>query len=730
MAEVFFEHRASEVTNMAKIRLDIPAPPSVAGAAPQPTNYPIPNLPKMGGVSVNLPAIPQPDFGQGITARYKAPDPINPDILKPLDIEGKVPMLMQSEIDPGPYVEAGKAAARQGLAVASAGAAIGGALNDLAMLSQGLQHSKDSADISRAHNIINLGTASFEETAVNAPMSERLTLWKEQKALIDAGLRSIGMSASVGDRISAEWQIAEIKQRTKINHDARQEMIKNDTEAIHDEIKNAMASGDFVQAAGAIGRLGAAGLAKPAQVSHLNKQLNEERQAWDIQQLINSNPRAGLQEMQEFNATGKSDIFPNLKNPAIAARAEIAAREAVNRREIDASEAIKDGINAGRLKDKQDIEIAARGNLTPERIEAYSRALAANPEYSSKAVMQARSNVEGYDFKKDPDLSQLHAINQQILTTVPKTEQGVLMDALDEKVKDKKLKSDQDPPQWYASSLLKEFEALTDNGYFDVPGKVPYKLPGLYSLFGPVGTTEKKLDRKKLEKDPIYALTPEVKAMERAAWDRAKTAQDTMRQWLIDNPKATPKEAREQMTSYLKDEANKYRGEDAKPPAKAAVPTAPATPAPEGPPTSPPISSTRASEAHTVARITAYRPGGTREMGVNPKIEGGPLDAHGNMILGKSTMEDYAEGRGNYVTVAMDKESDWQGKYLISAAYPGVVFKVMDNGGYGNGKTGRDWVDIAWKDPEMAKRFTRRNITFQTVDYRDAKRIANSRYST
>ena len=79
-------------------------------------------------------------------------------------------------------------------------------------------------------------------------------------------------------------------------------------------------------------------------------------------------------------------------------------------------------------------------------------------------------------------------------------------------------------------------------------------------------------------------------------------------------------------------------------------------------------------------------------MGLSAKTEGGPLDAHGNMILGRSTMEDYAEGRGNYVTVAMDIASDWQGKYLISAAYPGVVFKVMDNGDHGNHKTGRDWV--------------------------------------
>ena len=172
-------------------------------------------------------------------------------------------------------------------------------------------------------------------------------------------------------------------------------------------------------------------------------------------------------------------------------------------------------------------------------------------------------------------------------------------------------------------------------------------------------------------------------------------AQDSMRKWLIDHPDASPKEAREQMTAQLQGESARHAADAYKPklPEKAAVPTAPAAPAPKsiGPPTSPPISSTR-GESHNVAQVTAYRPGGTRAMGLSAKTEGGPLDAHGNMILGRSTMEDYAEGRGNYVTVAMDIASDWQGKYLISAAYPGVVFKVMDNGDHGNHKTGRDWV--------------------------------------
>lgn len=100
------------------------------------------------------------------------------------------------------------------------------------------------------------------------------------------------------------------------------------------------------------------------------------------------------------------------------------------------------------------------------------------------------------------------------------------------------------------------------------------------------------------------------------------------------------------------------------------------------------------------------------------------MDAYGNQIWGKTTMEDYLAGNGDYVTVAMDKESSLQKKYLKSDAYPGVVFKVMDTGGYGNGKKGNDWVDIAWKDPQKAKETIKKGVTFVVISEEEARGIA------
>jgi len=59
---------------------------------------------------------------------------------------------------------------------------------------------------------------------------------------------------------------------------------------------------------------------------------------------------------------------------------------------------------------------------------------------------------------------------------------------------------------------------------------------------------------------------------------------------------------------------------------------------------------------------------------------------YGNQIWNKTTMEDYKDGKGDYVTVAMDKDSPLQKQYLSSPDFPGVVFKVMDTGGAFNNK--------------------------------------------
>ena len=131
--------------------------------------------------------------------------------------------------------------------------------------------------------------------------------------------------------------------------------------------------------------------------------------------------------------------------------------------------------------------------------------------------------------------------------------------------------------------------------------------------------------------------------------------------------------------------------------------------------------------AHNVGIVTAYRPGGDASMGLSKKVEGPDLDAHDQPILGRTTVEDYQAGRGDYVTVAMDINSQWQDQFLSSPSFPGTVFRVRDNGGYGNGKTKENWVDIAYTDPQKAASVLLRGIPFTPISVDEAQKISESR---
>jgi len=130
-----------------------------------------------------------------------------------------------------------------------------------------------------------------------------------------------------------------------------------------------------------------------------------------------------------------------------------------------------------------------------------------------------------------------------------------------------------------------------------------------------------------------------------------------------------------------------------------------------------------------VPTVTGYWPGDKAEAakhGLSGSMEGGVKDAHGNTIWGNSTYEDYFAGRGpGYITVAMDKDSELQAEYLVSDQHPGAVFRVMDNGGYGNGRTGNSWIDIAYRDPSKAKSGTQHNVSFKVVTPQQAANISS-----
>lgn len=105
--------------------------------------------------------------------------------------------------------------------------------------------------------------------------------------------------------------------------------------------------------------------------------------------------------------------------------------------------------------------------------------------------------------------------------------------------------------------------------------------------------------------------------------------------------------------------------------------------------------------------ITAYTPGKG-----DPSMEGkNAVASRGGPAY---TMEDYIEGRAPYVSVAMDSNSKWQGQYIVSPAFPNVIFKVEDTGSAFQGK-GETAIDIAYRDQNKGKAFGGAGTSWKVV---------------
>lgn len=105
--------------------------------------------------------------------------------------------------------------------------------------------------------------------------------------------------------------------------------------------------------------------------------------------------------------------------------------------------------------------------------------------------------------------------------------------------------------------------------------------------------------------------------------------------------------------------------------------------------------------------LSSYTPGKG-----NIKMEGGPLDAHGKPAY---TFEQFHSGKAPYVAVAMDPNSDLQGKTLTSDKFPDTIFKVVDTGDAFKGK-GNSRMDIAFSDPARQHSFPIKSANFQVAN--------------
>lgn len=389
---------------------------------------------------------------------------------------------------------------------------------------------------------------------------------------------------------------------------------------------------------------------------------------------MDADPRGVAQRLDE-----DENFMPEVQG---AARVEARRRAEMlsNQRSAETARDWSVRLSNGDYPTEQEIDTAVElGDISEERAEEFKKVYkeAYPDEQTSRAFLELEGAIANYDPSKDPTKSQLAQLRQRIFGFGP-TQQGYLSDLLT-----------RDESSFRSSNNYRYGSRLINNE-ISSSGQFYQNATGEDAM-------------------PENVLAPEWEEIRNMAFDALERKMQTAEGRDMDE-----REVHEFIQGVLsapmaKQALQKIRETEA------SIRGGGAT------------SALFPKDSFTPRESTAYWPGPKSEAkkyGLSGTMEGGEKDAHGNKIWGNTTYEDYLAGKGDYVTIAMDKNSpEFRNKaYMTSPDFPGVLFRVMDTGSYGNGR-GRGWVDIAFRDPRKAKMFKSENVRFNVISDEVAERL-------
>jgi hypothetical protein len=699
---------------------------------------------------------------------------------EPINMAGRAAALQQSELPKGFEQGLARAAAAAGTGQEAMGRAIergayqlGNSLQAASKVigdyQQKVQHSADIASYWSAQKLLSDSNDAFEAEAALLPATERAKLYESYSERNAQALAGMGTSMEARDRIFALNAGNDIKQRHDLASANTEELRKNSAQTMENAETNAIAKKDFATARAAVDDQLIAGTINQATRDEKYQKIEQYQDKSYLDEHIARDPKFVAEHVGKVLKGEESDLYPHLNTDKAAAKKAYAEAtdEWHRRREEGQTEILNDILDGGKPVSVADIERRGHEALLDEKdILALQKAAEVPIAFDPEATANAYKAVQDYRnvARTDTDMSRRNAVYNQIISTTSPETQKLLTEELNGIWRNR---NDVGTPQQKevteAYSLIDKYR---NNGLLVGKDEKGKEVPLPSGMGTKEGEKRDIVDKKAFQAAEARRMElyfevqsfakehPDFKAGELikhinglAAPDAQQKADDAAASGMPGPPRATfvraaptippgmewrygpskqaPEAAptfptkgpitEEEAAARMK-EVEKRKTEGAMPPTTSAI-----TPTREG------NVAAIGTARHVVPEVTAYRPGGGAEHGLSASIEGGPNDAHGQRILGRTTMEDYQAGRGNYVTVAMDKATDWQNQYLASKQFPGVVFRVRDNGGYGNNRTGRNWIDIAYTNPQMAKRSKIRNVEFYVITPQQAQQMSAQR---
>lgn len=642
-------------------------------------------------------------------------------------------------IDPGPFV-----------AEAGAGQFVGEALQHAGNVAENfaaqMMQAKDAMDMSRVDSILRNARDQHQIDITQNGISpdQWVPSWNEKQGEVQEQIKALNISPRIKGQVDADSASFWGQQTNRFALAATTQSISDAKNEATVNINKAFDDGDWDVAATSIKKMQDAKIFSKAEAQQQWNNLESKHRDTLVNSAITADPKSVLDATTEALKTKSTvkglDWLDASKDPAQVAKVQSISRSQFHQYQEDASHSLDNDILTGKVTTPEQVRtIGADAKFDERDIQSFEKSLAVTvantpagqAKYQS-TLDSLHTEVAAYDPAKDADGAIRRRLRAHIRETAVEGDREDFMDQIDAAVK-----NGMTPNAQLKSAFFTQIDDLGKQG-----------------LLGATGTDEKgKII------DPKASLDLSIKSQQYKA---------QVTEFLAKNPSISANDAKDRFQQIFKDsdpagEVAKSYGSKSSAVPGFAWPNGGwfqwknnSNPPPNinqqidtklgGKPmsglfngsgktmaTNTPTQSTTVPKTPIVVKeVTSYWPGSKSQAsdhGLSGAVEGGEKDAHGNVIYGNTTFEDYQSGRGDYVTVAMDKDNPLaKGKsYLTSPQFPGVVFRVMDNGGYGNGKTGTNWIDIAYKDPEKAKSQKLRNVQFQVVTASEAEKISADR---
>lgn len=340
---------------------------------------------------------------------------------------------------------------------------------------------------------------------------------------LDGRLKKLQFSPAGQARFAADMTRWQADQKAQTFLSGRRQVMENRIATVEGEIDRRIVDGDTLGALALAHSSKNAGMITEAQLNEVTAAATKVTRERVQADMLATDPKGYLAEMSEGVKTGKSDVFDWMNDRKEFMRQEGIAKARISQLQSEALGELKSGVVNGSITDLDGIKKfnASKGDIFDEKdLPGFQTMLNKFGPLNSAVYGEFAARIDNYDIEKDPTGEKATRLEIEMAQRLPDKAASDLASRLNDRKKMPKAEAA------FVTSFLNEIGTLGDAGLLND------------------GKTGKK--GSKITNPAVHAEN----------WEKIETAKEYMRQWFKTNPKASPKQARDEFTSYLGQEVS------------------------------------------------------------------------------------------------------------------------------------------------------------------------------